>query len=278
MSTNGQLPAPKPGAPQPGAPQPDPQTALPRPVVLRAADLPAGARYPLHRHSWGQLVYASDGALLVETREGGWLAPPQRAVWTPPQVDHAVQASTRAAFRSLYIARAAAADLPKRVTVLEVEPLLRELIRAVEALPTDYDEGGAAGRLVAVLLDRLRAAAAAPAALHLPVPKDRRLAGIAAALIADPSDDRPLEAFAAQAGASARTLARLFLRETGLSFGRWRTRRRLLAAVERLSDGAAVTTVAYDLGYESPSAFVAMVKRETGRTPTKLVARAAARG
>lgn len=244
-----------------------PSPTLPRPVTLRARDLAPGYHFPHHRHPWGQVVYALDGALTVEAAGGSWLAPPQRAVWVPPGVDHAVAATGAAAFRSLYVAAEAAAVLPDRVTVIEVAPLLRELIRAFTDAPERYDPDGPDARLVAVILDRLAAAAAAPARLHLPMPRDRRLIPVARALIADPADPRGLEALAREAGASARTLARLFQRETGMSFGQWRTRRRLIAAIERLADGTAVTTVAYDLGYESPSAFVAMFRRETGRTP-----------
>jgi AraC-like DNA-binding protein len=209
--------------------------------------------------------------LRVETAGGNWLAPPQRAVWVPPGVSHAVASAGPAAFRSLYITADIARDLPDAVTVIEVGPLLRELIRAVAALPPDYDPDGPDGRLVAVVLDRLQAAAPAP--LHLPLPRDRRLAGIAQALIETPADRRSLSDFARGAGASPRTLARLFQRETGLTFGQWRTRRRLLAAIERLADGEAVTTVAYDLGYDSPSAFIAMFRRETGETPARYFVR-----
>jgi AraC-like DNA-binding protein len=41
----------------------------------------------------------------------------------------------------------------------------------------------------------------------------------------------------------------------------------LVTAVARLAEGQAVTTVAYDLGYESPSAFIAMFRRNLGHTP-----------
>ncbi|MFC6854065.1 AraC family transcriptional regulator [Marivibrio halodurans] len=244
--------------------------------MVRAEELEPGYRYPPHNHPWGQLVYALDGSLTVETEAGSWLAPPQRAVWVPPNVDHAVSATGPASFRSLYCDMEASATLPDRVTVLEIAPLLRELIRAFAAFPERYDREGAEGRLVAVVLDRLRSAAATPAPLHLPLPSDRRLHSVTAALIADPADGRGLEVLATGAGASVRTLARLFQREMGMSFGQWRTRRRLIAAIERLADGVSVTTVAYDLGYESPSAFVAMFRRETGRTPGQFLDRPAA--
>ncbi len=71
----------------------------------------------------------------------------------------------------------------------------------------------------------------------------------------------------ALAGASARTLARLFEREAGMTFGSWRQQLRLLRSLELLAGGESVTSVALSLGYESLSAFVSMFRRNLGRTP-----------
>ncbi len=81
-----------------------------------------------------------------------------------------------------------------------------------------------------------------------------------------------MEQFGTIAAASGRTLARLFMQETGMTFGEWRRRRILLAALERLSEGIAVTTVALEMGYESPSAFIAMFRQNLGMTPTQYIA------
>jgi len=145
------------------------------------------------------------------------------------------------------------------------------LILEAAALPRDWDEAGAPGRLMAVLLDRIQAAS--PAQLHLPLPSDSRLKAATDMLLADPADRRGLEDIARETGASSRTLARLFQRETGMTFGAWRRRRALLTALERLSEGDPVTTVALDLGYESPSAFIAMFRRTLGDTPTRYLQR-----
>ena len=86
-------------------------------------------------------------------------------------------------------------------------------------------------------------------------------------LLAEPGDNRDLAAWGRQAGASGRTLARLFRRETGMTFAGWRRRLRLMAALSRLGAGEPVTRVAYELGYHSPSAFVAMFRRALGMPP-----------
>ncbi len=164
----------------------------------------------------------------------------------------------------------AAAPLPATCSVISVSPLLRALIlRAVE-LPLLYDEAGPDGRIMALILDEIRTLPALP--LHLPWPVDQRLARLCAAIRDDPASGRSLGAWALTMGASSRTLARLFRRETGMSFGAWRQQVRLLEALGRLATGQPVTTVALDLGYQSPSAFTSMFRRALGCAPTRYFA------
>jgi AraC-like DNA-binding protein len=74
-----------------------------------------------------------------------------------------------------------------------------------------------------------------------------------------------LPPFATTAG--ARTLERLFQKETGMTFGKWRQQLRLLHALRLLAGGRSVTAVALEVGYDSTSAFIAMFKRTLGTTP-----------
>lgn len=238
-----------------------------RPVVAKASDHPGPHHFPLHRHLRAQLVYAVAGVMTVSTGEGTWVVPPQQAVWVPPGVEHEVRSATPLAMRTLYIHPAATGGLPRTCCVVTVPPLLRELILVATALPADYAEDGPAARLMAVIPDQLRRLRPEP--LHLPLPSDRRLRGVTAALSHYPADGRSLADWALTAGASERTLARLFKQETGMTFGAWRQRLRLLLAIGRLAEGQPVTAVAYDLGYESPSAFVAMFRRELGAPPAR---------
>ena len=90
-------------------------------------------------------------------------------------------------------------------------------------------------------------------ALQLPLPSDPRLVRVTDALLRDPTDNRDLEHWAGIAGASIRTLVRLFPRETGMTFRQWRRQARLLAALERLGAGLPVTRVARDVGCGGPA-------------------------
>lgn len=242
--------------------------ALPRPLYARAESLPAGSYSDVHRHPWVQLSYASAGVLEIRTPGGNYVALPQCAVWIPPGVEHQVVTPGRTEMRSFYLDSAALPWAPTTCRVLEVTPLVRELIGYAGALPADYREDGPDGRLVQVLLDRL--AVLPEAVFSLPLPEDPRLLAICRALQAQPDDARTLAQWAATASMSERNLARLFRRDTGLSFRLWRQRLRLLLSLGGLEGGRQVTRVALDCGYESPSAYIAAFKQLFGRTPGEL--------
>ena len=171
----------------------------------------------------------------------------------------------RVAMRTLYLARDRAPLSASDCGVVQVSELLRAgIVRAVQ-FRHPYAPDSAEARLAAVLLDEIRVAATAP--LHLPLPRDPRARRVAEALQADPGDPKRLEDWARVAGASARTLERVFERETSLRFAAWRQQARLLRSLEALASGEPVTQVALAVGYETPSAFIAMFRRALGTTP-----------
>ncbi len=257
MSKNGQI-----HQDTAGRPLPDSQ----HPIVGYARDYPEGHVVAWHSHAPAQLLYAASGLLRVETDAGLWVVPPHRAVWIPAGMLHQVRIARAVEMRTLYV-QAELPGLSGECRVVAVSSLLRELIVTFAVLPPDYPPGGPVGRLAAVILDQLRAPAFDP--LHLPLPRDPRLRRVAARLFADPSDRRPLRAWADTVGASARTLARLFEAETGMGFAAWRQQLRLHEALARLTAGEAVTGVAFAVGYDSPSAFIAMFRKALGASPQR---------
>ena len=242
---------------------------VPRPVAAMAKDFTAGHHITPHWHERAQLIFAAHGAMLVSTSEGSWAVPPQRAVWMPAGVTHEIRMAGDVAMRTLYVRADAAARLAARVRVLAVSPLLRELILKACALPVAYDVAGPAGRLMALIIDEI--AELPTVSLDLPLPRDARLGRICRALSAEPGTPRTLSDWGGDIGASPRTLARLFVKETGLTFAAWRQQARLLAATAMLAAGEPITRIALDLGYESPSAFTAMFKRALGSPPSQYI-------
>lgn len=244
---------------------------LGRPLVSFAHDMADGEVVPWHQHDYGQLFCGSTGLMRVESTDGVWVVPPARGVWIPARIDHQITAVGAVALRAVYLSEEVGAGLPDSCCVHGFSPLLRELMAAAVRLPPDYPLDGPEARLVDVLIDQLQAEPKEH--LHLPMPRDRRLRAVTEALIADPADPRTLADFAVAAGASARTLARHFLAETGLTFGAWRQQLRLHEALARLAQGEPVTTVAFEIGYESPSAFIAMFRKTLGATPGQYLSR-----
>ncbi len=240
---------------------------VPRAVAAMPKDFKAGFEILPHRHQRAQLIYAIAGAMRVSTDDGVWLLPPQRALWMPAGMRHSIVMTGDVGMRTLYLRDDAARGMPQTCHVLPVSALLRELIIRATELPLHYEEEGPAGHLVALLLAELHQAGALP--LQLPMPRDKRLRQICHTVLAWPGDPRTLEQWASSANASARTLARLFVAETGLTFGAWRQQARVLDAMGRLGSGQPVTGVALDLGYESVSAFSAMFRRAAGVSPRR---------
>lgn len=238
-----------------------------RPVAAMAKDFADGFHISPHTHERAQLIFAARGVMTVSTDSGSWVVPPQRAVWMPGGVRHQIRMSGQVSMRTLYVRADAAAAQPPQVRVIAVTPLLRELILRACALPVLYDEAGAQGRTMRLLLDEI--AALPSVALDLRMPADPRVERVCRTLRDEPGDSRTLDDWAREAGASGRTLARLFVKETGLSFSDWRQQARLLGAMARLAAGQPITRIALDLGYDSPSAFTAMFRRALGAPPSR---------
>jgi AraC-like DNA-binding protein/quercetin dioxygenase-like cupin family protein len=217
-----------------------------------------------HTHPWGQLIYATAGVMRVVTDAGAYLVPPTRAIWAPALTPHAITMKGRVAMRTLYVAPELTEHLGT-VAVLEVRPLLRELILYILGLQMLRGDDPRSARLAGLLVDLI--GEAAPQDLWLPLPRDRRALAMAGQIQAAPDDRRSLAALAGGAGASLRTLQRLFSEETGLSLDAWRQKARLVHGAAALATGSPVTLAALDSGYESPSAFIAAFKRQFGVTP-----------
>ena len=238
---------------------------VPRPVAAMPKDFASGDVIATHSHPRGQLVHAARGLMWVEVPGGTWAVPPRCALWIPAGVPHSLRMVGPVAMRTLYVDTRTVGDLPSDCRVIEVSALLHALILAAVDEPMEYDEDSRGGRIVGLILDELRAAKRAP--VHLPMPHDRRLARLCAALMAAPDRKDTLDEWGEAVGGSGRTLARLFRTETGMSFAEWRQRARLVLALSRLAEGESVGSVARALGYRSPSAFTQMFRKTVNRVP-----------
>jgi len=263
-----------------------------RPLRAKRRRLSAAQRVVPHRHDWAQLAFSADGLTRLTAEDGTYLVPPSRALWIPPGVEHAVTVLEQATIVTLYLhqgdgrcgpwlpgERAAPAEADdgawRRCRVLEVSDLLRAAALQLDERPDDAFGPDAAARqrealLAAVVCDELRRAP--PVRLGMPLPRDKRLRALCEAVIAEPARHATLDGWARGVGASPRTVARLFRDELATSFGRWREQVLLAQALAWSARGRPVAWIAGELGYASPSAFSAMVRRTAGQPPTRLFA------
>jgi AraC-like DNA-binding protein/quercetin dioxygenase-like cupin family protein len=239
----------------------------PAPVSCRATDYPAGHMIAPHAHTKSQLIYAVHGVMMVSAGKGRWIVPPTRGIWMPAGLPHAIRCIGELRMRSIYVRPEAAPQLPTHSHAVGSSPLLRELIQAATEVAPGYTENSRDGRVMRLLLDELHALPVLP--LHLPQPTDARLHRICARLLAAPHDATTLGEWAGRLSVDAKTLQRVFARETGMTFSKWRQQARLLHGLERLATGAKVVDVALALGYDSPSAFATMFKRQFGLPPSE---------
>ena len=253
-----------------GAPESPVQGEGPHAIVARRSSYANRHHVKPHWHARAQFIFAVQGTMTVRTPRRAWIVPPSRALWVPSHTVHEIQMYGEVEMRSLYVNNVAATGMPSSCVVLSVTPLLRELVVRAVALPAGYDEAGDEGLLMQLLMAEIRRLP--PCALDLPLPETPDLTQLCERILADLSTRRPCDFDANAMNTSTRTLYRRFLKETGITFARWKQQARLLEAIRRLAQGTPITTVAMDLGYESASAFSTMFRRSLGIAPRAFIA------
>jgi len=251
-----------------------------RPVRLRARSMPADTHFEPHRHAWSQLAYCATGIVQVTAAtpdEITYIVPPSRAVWIAPGARHAIHVLEAAEFRTLYIHGSVTPEGWDGCRVLVVSPLLRELIQALDLAADIALSAPREALLTSLVLDELTHADIQALGVPLPHPQtgDKRLRALCEAVLRSPSERATLGEWAADIGASERTVARLFRDELGLSYQQWRQQAVLAHALPLLARGTPVSQVAAASGYASDSAFTAMFKGAMGQPPSHFQNRAA---
>ena len=262
----------------------DPQRYAPtaaRPLRGKARLMAHAMDIQPHQHDWGQLVYSISGAVRVSTQEGDkdceknstFIVPPSRAVWIPPGTVHAVSAIEQADLRTLYsLPGQLSGTVWRACRVLEVSPLLRELVVQLDVAADGVVDQGRERLLTALIVDELTRAR--PLQLGVELPRDARLKKLCEAMLKQPGRHASLDAWATEAALSPRTVSRLFRDELGTSFAQWRSQVLLAHALSMAARRKPMSHIAAELGYASASAFTAMVTRTVGMPPSRFFAEA----
>lgn len=205
--------------------------------------------------------------MVVSSEAGQWIVPPTQAIWMPAHTAHTVRMVNAVTMRTLYVQPDAARGLPQRCHTVAISDLLRQLILSAMDIKGDYTADSRDGRLMGLILDELNFLPVLP--LHLPLPTHPYLVEICRQLLDAPDDKRTLLEWAQVVGVDPKTVQRTFAQQLSMTFGQWRQQARLLMALERLATGRSILDVALGLGYDSPSAFTAMFKKQLGVVPSE---------
>ena len=209
-------------------------------------------------------MLAKFGTFSVSNNFGAWTVPAGCAAWIPAGLRHAIEPLPQAQARTIYIANRV---IRRPCAVLQVTPLLSAIVDHVSATQP-FRDAAASRHLLAVVLDQLPHQRELP--LFVPTLRSPLARRVAEALASDPADTPRTRDLATELGVSNRTLERAFIADAGMPLGEWRQRTRVCRAMALLAAGSAVKDLALEVGYATPSAFVAVFKRYAGITPGKL--------
>jgi AraC-like DNA-binding protein len=231
-----------------------------------ATDYPDGWVVEPHRHNKDQLLHAIEGVMVISTDQCQWTVPPKRGIWIPSGQVHSIRCAGAVKMRSVFLQAGLASGLPGETTILSISPLLSELVKASVDMQLTHYQDSRESRIMRLILDEISLLPEVP--LLLSQPTDVRIRQITSALMTHPHDASTLNDWSLHLGVDEKTIQRLFQKDTGLTFGQWRQQFRLLLALEKIARGEKVIDIAIQLGYDSPSAFAAMFKRQFGKTPS----------
>lgn len=249
---------------------PDDYQTLPVAVAVMRKHFPADFVIAPHSHRRDQLLYAASGTMRVRTDTHSWIVPPERALYMPGGVEHAVVMRNPVEMRTLYIKPGAHQQLPKTSVVITPSSLLRELIGALLEEPESYAQSNRGTAISQLILEEVCRGKALN--LSIPMPADPRLLRVCEHVIENPGENASLGNYAELAIASERTLARICQRELDMGFAEWRQQVRFHYALENLARGKNVGEVARECGYASASAFTAAFRKNFGMPPSRILA------
>ena len=232
---------------------------------LRHDEFGANTQFDTHSHRWGHLNHAAHGTMSLHVAGRELIAPPQYGIWIPAHVPHSCHLRHAVLYRAFYVSPEAGAGLPQQAAVLRIGPIISSILADLAARGVTQPTSAADLRLAQVMVDQL--AQSPPRPDYLPEAQHPALARLLGELQQRPADHSPAAELAARIHMTERTLARHCQRELGMSLGEWRQRLRYLHAVDRLEDGQPVQDIAFDLGYSTASAFIAMFQRAAGMPP-----------
>lgn len=237
------------------------------PIVLMLQKMCKNCMGKWHCHTRGQLIYPCNGRYRIHFANQILSGSAWQAIWIPPHTHHKLEPIDNLCVHNVYIDTTTVLGLPQQLKTFKVSFLLSALLSEGAVLAKKAQYQAEFGRVSAVIVDQIRLAEPLDA-IALPLSYHPKIQTIMEHLLNDPSDPRSLVDWADLVHTSPRTLTRLFVRETGLTFTIWKQRLYVKKALALLANGCSVIQVAFDLGYSNQGAFTQMFRRVTGRLPS----------
>ncbi|MGQ7945976.1 AraC family transcriptional regulator [Flavobacterium sp. WC2509] len=237
--------------------------------VTGYTEMITGAICLSHSHPRAQLIYATSGVMNVVVENQIWVVNPLQGLWIPSNVEHQVTFQKNVNLYSVFIDPSFTADLPKCSFSFDISVFLKQLLFKIISFDNTGSISLSERRIIDVFLDELTTIL--PSSTFLPTSNHVKLKKIILLLMQDISSKYTLDYYAELSSMSTRTLSRLFIKELGMNFSDWRTRLKLLEAIKRLGEKQSIKEIAYDLGYETTSAFIFMFKKNLGKTPSNYI-------
>lgn len=237
-------------------------------MAAHCSNFVAGYATVPHRHAHSsQFVYSRTGVMTLRSEQGTWMVPPERAVWIPAGVLHEARMITPVSTTTVWVGSDAAINMPNKCQVMNISPLMQQLLLEVVNTAGRVCDDKRRCLIAGLLINELEHLPAL--SYRLPLPKHPRLASRCRAFLQKPSPHETIDSWSSDLRMSRRTFTRQFREQTGMSFSAWRQQACLVAALPRLANGESVTSVAIELGYNSPAAFTTMFKRLQGVPPSR---------
>jgi AraC-like DNA-binding protein len=241
-----------------------------KPVLTHAREIKTEATIGPHSHPRGQLLWAEKGVLRVTSNESVWIVPETHAIWIPSEISHQVDSETYIQLRNLYIDPSYSIRKDEQsIVMVTMSALMREVILTLSDA-SDHLTEQRIKHLGLVAIDELQVLK--PFNNYIHAGKDPRLQRLISYMVKYPHNTLSLPVLATKAGASVRTIERLFKSETGMTFRQWRSRFRLMNSLVQLTHDKSTTNLAHELGYKSVSSFISTFKSQFGCTPQQYIA------
>ncbi|WP_193160112.1 AraC family transcriptional regulator [Serratia ureilytica] len=239
-------------------------------IWFRNKSWPAGTHFPLQALPWGKLMYSMKGLVEIKIENNIYLSTPEYAIWLPVNTEHESVAKSAINYVILHVSPSLCQSLPSKPQTLRLNKVAKAVLADFSERHIGYPQTSQDQTLVTALLEQLALSERFDS--YLPLGSDDVIKIMTEKMSAAPHHLNTLAQWSGMLGLSERTLSRRFLAATGISFNEWKLRSKTLTAMTLLQEGRAVKYVASTLGYNDPSAFIAMFRRQTGQSPSGFLA------